>query len=67
MDLTGGEQYEVYSKDIASGLVTQLTQNSDSSGSMAWAMDNITLFYITLVRISNPGVFTNTFAVQATA
>ena len=67
MDLTGEERYKVYSKDIASGLVTQLTQNSDSSGSIVWAMDNITLFYITLVRISNPGVFTSTFAVQATA
>ena len=53
LDLTGEEQYEVYSKDIANGLVTQLTRKSDSSGSIAWAMDNITLFYITLVRTSS--------------
>ncbi len=50
LDLTGEERYEVFAKDITSGLVTQLTQNCDSSGSIAWAMDNITLFYITLVR-----------------
>lgn len=49
VDLTGGEQYELYAKDIETGMVTQLTQHA-SSGSMAWALDSSTLFFVTLVR-----------------
>ena len=49
VDLTGEEQYELYTKDTATGEVTQITSDKDSSGSMAWAMDSSTLFYVTLV------------------
>ena len=49
VDLTGEEQYELFTKDTATGEVTQITNNKDSSGSMAWAMDSSTLFYVTLV------------------
>jgi len=51
VDLTGEEQYELYSKETGSGTVTQVTKLGDSSGSMAWALDNNTLFYVTLVRL----------------
>lgn len=50
VDLTGEEQYELYIKEIGSGTVTQVTKLGDSSGSMAWALDNNTLLYVTLVR-----------------
>ena len=49
VDLTGEEQYELYTKDTATGEVAQVTYNGDSSGSMVWAKDSSTLFYITLV------------------
>ena len=49
VDLTGEEQYELYTRDTATGEVAQVTYNGDSSGSMAWAKDSSTLFYITLV------------------
>ena len=49
VDLTGEEQYQLYTKDTATGEVAQVTYNGDSSGSMAWAKDSSTLFYITLV------------------
>ena len=49
VDLTGDEQYELYTKDTATGEVAQVTYNGDSSGSMAWAKDSSTLFYVTLV------------------
>ena len=51
VDLTGEEQYELYSKEIGSGTVTPVTKLGDSSGSMAWALDNNTLFYVTLVKL----------------
>ena len=49
VDLTGEEQYELYTKDTATGEVAQVTKNGDSSGSIAWATDSNTLFYVTLV------------------
>ena len=50
VDLTGGEQYELYIKEMDTGRVTQLTISGASSGSLAWALDTSTLLYVTLVR-----------------
>ena len=51
VDLTGEEQYELYSKEIGSSTVTPVTKLGDSSGSMAWASENNTFFYVTLVKL----------------
>ena len=40
----------MYVKEVDTGKVTQLAKPGTTSGSMAWALDNSTLFYLTLVR-----------------
>lgn len=50
VDLTGEELYDLYVKEVETRKVTQLTNIGTASGSMAWALDNSTLFYVTLVR-----------------
>ena len=52
VDLTGEEQYHLYVKEVDTGEVTQLTKVGTASGSVAWALDNSTLFYVTLVGAS---------------
>ena len=49
VDLTGKEQYDLYIKEMDTSEVTHLTRLGTASDSMAWALDNTTLFYVTLV------------------
>ena len=56
VDLTGKEQYDLYFKDVDTGEVSQLTKVGAASGSIAWALDNSTLFYVTLVCVSRSGL-----------
>ena len=50
VDRTGEEQYDLYVKEVDSGRSAQpFKLSSSTSGSMAWALDNSTLFYLTLV------------------
>ena len=55
VDQTGEEQYNLFVKEMDTGELAQLTKLGTASGSMAWALDNSTLFYVTLVRASTFG------------
>ena len=52
VDRSGNESYAVYVRDIAQDTLLLVTPLVDASGQLAWALDNRTLFYTSVVRLT---------------
>ncbi len=52
VDFSGNESYAIYVKDIGEDTVVPISGVHDASGQLAWALDNQTLFFTTVVSSS---------------
>jgi hypothetical protein len=50
IDTSGNESYVVHVRGLAEGMTMRFHPLHDAAGDVAWALDNKTLFFTTLVR-----------------